>query len=331
MNARSSGNGSSPLSIWSLTQYGFFAVVAYILAGAPLQTLLTQSVTSGSARTGKAKWKDEFKVGGGNRARISEEKANSLVIPDRNLTCPEHRSKGVYVLSRVPLVVYLEGFLSDGEVKSMVDLSTPHFAPSTVWTAGQERLDPTVRLSEKAQVPRSSRTVQCIEERARAFQGWRPYVFIEKMWAQKYGAGGHYSYHYDWGNAVRGAGRISSFMVWLGDACEGGGTKFPRLEMPMGGEWCRFIECDGGKSKANAGADSANVYDEEEGTGITFKPIKGNAVYWENMNEDGTGYEESWHAGLPVTNGEKIGLNIWSWYQEGWDPYTEEGVAETKR
>lgn len=47
--------------------------------------------------------------------------------------------------------------------------------------------------------------------------------------------------------------------------------------------------------------------------GVEFKPIKGNAVFWVNMRSDGKGYEETYHAGLPVTEGFKIGLNIWSW------------------
>jgi len=105
---------------------------------------------------------------------------------------------------------------------------------------------------------------------------------------------------------TRNQGRISSFMVWLGDACTGGGTHFPRMRRPEGDEWCRFVECDG----------------EQEG--IVFKPVKGNAVYWENIRPDGTGYEESWHAGLPVLSGEKIGLNIWSWFQHGYVPPEEQ-------
>lgn len=49
-------------------------------------------------------------------------KLESLVIPERNLTCTEHRHKGVYVLSRDPLVVYIEGFLGEGEGKEIVEL-----------------------------------------------------------------------------------------------------------------------------------------------------------------------------------------------------------------
>lgn len=108
---------------------------------------------------------------------------------------------------------------------------------------------------------------------------------------------------------------MSSFMVWLGDQCEGGGTRFPRLRS-VSGEWCRFVECRRDRMGAE-GAMGGDRKEEEEDTGITFKPIRGNAVFWENIGRDGVGYEESWHAGLPVTSGEKVGLNIWSWYQEG--------------
>lgn len=90
-------------------------------------------------------------------------------------------------------------------------------------------------------------------------------------------------------------------MVYLEANCTGGGTNFPRLKMPPGKKWCEFIECGDGL----------------EHEGVTFKPIKGNAVFWENLRADGSGYPETWHAGLPVLSGTKVGLNIWSWYQPG--------------
>jgi prolyl 4-hydroxylase len=48
--------------------------------------------------------------------------------------------------------------------------------------------------------------------------------------------------------------------------------------------------------------------------GTVFRVVPGNAVYWENFRADGTGrgFEETWHAGLPVRKGVKVGLNIWS-------------------
>lgn len=114
-------------------------------------------------------------------------------------------------------------------------------------------------------------------------------------------------------------------MVWLGDECEGGGTRFPRLTKPESEHWCKFVYC-GGRGAAESDGDRDNE-DEEQASGVTFKPIKGNAVYWENMKPDGTGYEESWHAGLPVLSGTKIGLNIWSWLQEGYEPHKSEAAV----
>jgi len=199
--------------------------------------------------------------------------------------------------------------------------SNPHFTPSTVWTSGTESFKPAIRNSEKAPLPRSQ-TVKCIEERARVFQGWRPYTFIEKLWSQRYGVGGHYTYHYDWSTATKKSGRVSSFMVYLEANCTGGGTHFPRLERPEDKSWCRFIECgeDGDAGASTNGAAQKGGPKEDLSKGIIFKPIAGNAVFWENMRSDGTGYAESWHAGLPVTKGVKIGLNIWSWLAEGYVP-----------
>jgi len=77
----------------------------------------------------------------------------------------------------------------------------------------------------------------------------------------------------------------------------GGGTEFPRLTGRRDGMWCELLECGNG----------------EEEIGLVFKPIAGNAVFWINLGPDGRGYPETWHAGLPVQSGTKIGLNIWSW------------------
>ncbi|CAM6004160.1 unnamed protein product [Sphagnum balticum] len=104
----------------------------------------------------------------------------------------------------------------------------------------------------------------------------------------------------------READRVSTFMVYVDADCEGGGTEFPRLTMPdvENGRWCEFLEC---------GEEDDNDFLNNGKTGITFKPIKGNAVFWENMRPDGRGDENTWHAGLPVKSGIKVGLNIWSW------------------
>jgi hypothetical protein len=53
---------------------------------------------------------------------MSPQKLDSLVIPDANLTCEEHAFKNVHVLSRDPLVVYIEGFLGEREADEVVEL-----------------------------------------------------------------------------------------------------------------------------------------------------------------------------------------------------------------
>ncbi|KAJ5103423.1 hypothetical protein N7532_003952 [Penicillium argentinense] len=221
----------------------------------------------------------------------------------------------VHLLSRTPLILYIENFLSDEEADHLVDTSLNKYTPSIVYDGFTERVDPNKRLSDRALLDRDD-TVRCLEDRARAFQGWRPHLYIERMWAQRYNASGHYRHHYDWtGSLARGGDRLSTFMVYLAADCEGGGTNFPRLQMPAGKQWCRFLECEDEQSEAEGGAGEGWDRATSKKDGITFKPIKGNAVFWENLRPDGTGYTETWHAAYPVTSGTKVGLNIWSWYQ----------------
>lgn len=179
--------------------------------------------------------------------------------------------------------------------------SEPIFVPSTITNNGEAtHRDSSVRDSHVALIPRTD-PVRCIESRARALQGWRPDLWIERMRTQRYGPGGHYNHHFDWSSNTRGWGRVSSLMVWVegSDSLKGGGTEFPLIKRPAETEWCRFIECPDDMEK-------------DRGTGVTFKVVPGNAVYWENFAADGRGYEETWHAGLPVQEGTKTGLNIWS-------------------
>lgn len=104
-----------------------------------------------------------------------------------------------------------------------------------------------------------------------------------------------------------GYNRLSSFFAYVDvhDEMTGGGTNFPFLNAPKpspaGEKWCDFKDCN-----------------EPWENGVTFRPIAGNAVFWMNMIDDGTGKviligdERVLHAGLPVTSGGKVGMNIWT-------------------
>lgn len=182
--------------------------------------------------------------------------------------------------------------------------SEPIFEPATITNdAHSSEVNITVRDSSVALIPRTD-AVRCIEARALAFQGRRRDVVLERLRTQRYVApAGHYDHHFDWSVNWSGWGRVSSFMVWVdgSDDLVGGGTEFPLLERR--GDWCDVAECAEPAGEGDGGAG---------GEGVVFKVKPGNAVFWENFAPDGRGYEEMWHAGLPVTEGTKVGLNIWS-------------------
>ncbi|RDL34445.1 Uncharacterized protein BP5553_07573 [Venustampulla echinocandica] len=229
---------------------------------------------------------------------------SSLIASNDPLPCISH-SYYTFILSQEPLIIYIENFLSSQESDHLLQISEDKFAPSTVSTGPETSIKRDIRLSEVALIDRDE-IVRCIEHRARAFQGWRPELHIERLRTQRYGVGGHYGDHYDWSGASREADRVSTFMVYVKADCDGGGTKFPRIKMPFVGNntrWCEFLEC--GKQEGGIGTG--------EDWGVTFKPIGGNAIFWENLRSDGSGYEETIHAALPVVSGTKVGLNIWSW------------------
>lgn len=160
-----------------------------------------------------------------------------------------------------------------------------------------------VRTSQSTSVARDD-VVRCIESRALDFQGYDiPRSHVEPLQLVKYGIGEQYRFHTDWftnpahATANVGGNRRSSFFAYVhvSNDTTGGGTNFPILEAPRDAKWCAVVDCD-----------------EPYENGVTFRPVEGNAVYWENLLPNGVGDERTLHAGLPVTSGHKIGMNIWT-------------------
>jgi prolyl 4-hydroxylase len=272
------------ITIRSGLEYGLIACVAYVLVLSPVITTLAPS------------WRFSHSTS----QYHGLERTESLVLPDYDDYC-QPSNYTVSILSRQPLVIYIRNFLSAEESKHLVDQAAPLYKQSPIYHQDAETVDPTVRNSSRALLPRTS-MVKCIEARALEFQGSPEDVYIERLWAQRYHPGGHYTHHQDWSGDLRtrGAGRISTFMVYVDcDDCEGGATQFPLLHAPNGEAWADLL-----------------AHDAKDG--VAFNPVAGNAIYWENFRPEGRGYDELLHAGLPVTRGTKVGLNIWSWYQPGY-------------
>ena len=136
--------------------------------------------------------------------------------------------------------------------------------------------------------------VSAILDRAAEFQGY-PSKFLE-MQVTSYSPGQRYRPHYDWFmEPNRTMNRLSTFFATLQADCENCGTQFPKIQVDWAREdprWCKFVDCD-----------------EEV---LTTRNVKGSALFWRNLHEDGQGRDDTLHAGLPAANGSKVGLNIWT-------------------
>jgi hypothetical protein len=204
------------------------------------------------------------------------------------------------------------------------DQSPREFETSTIGLS-DKLTNTTTRRSQSAVLPDvldknvSDPVIQCILERASAFQGHAPLDHTEPLQLVRYRTGEYYRAHYDaWkGNdlATRG-NRETSFFVTLrsegllsssgeeGEAVKpeaarvSAGTSFPRLMRRfVHDRLCEVVECG------------------EWVEGIVAKPITLSALFWVNLMENGTVHPSSLHQGLELPQGEveKIGMNIWTW------------------
>ncbi|KAK4196244.1 hypothetical protein QBC40DRAFT_287606 [Triangularia verruculosa] len=215
----------------------------------------------------------------------------------------EHPAYKVLMVSKSPLVIYIKDFITAPERAHLLKLTEKTFTRSGV-TAGNTKSHHSVRTSQSTTAPRDA-VVRCIESRALAFQGYdTPETHLEPLQLVKYGPSERYHYHTDWFTSSShtqglGGNRISSFFAYVHVANDtmGGGTNFPRLDAPASDKWCQegIVDCD-----------------EKYDNGVTFRPVEGNAIYWENLLSDGRGDERTLHAGLPVLSGGKVGMNIWT-------------------
>ncbi|KAI0598666.1 2OG-Fe(II) oxygenase superfamily protein [Biscogniauxia sp. FL1348] len=214
----------------------------------------------------------------------------------------QHPPYQSHIVSRSPLVIYLANFLTEAEQAHLREITKDTFRKSAVAdSSGAEGLRQT-RTSQSTNVPRDE-IVRCIEERALLFQGFdMPRAHLEPVQLVKYAKGEHYHFHTDWftnaahATSAMGGNRLSSFFAYVtAENVTGGGTNFPMVPAPQNRRWCEFVDCD-----------------EPWENGVTFRPVVGNAVFWQNMLEDGTGDQRTLHAGLPVTSGSKLGMNIWT-------------------
>ncbi|KIW52343.1 hypothetical protein PV05_07985 [Exophiala xenobiotica] len=250
-----------------------------------------------------------------------------------------------------PPLIYIDDFLSAAEIDEILNVSSPLFVPSQVYSPDDTA--PKHRTSSSCLLPAenplasvvSARALQFLANIANTGPPHAPrmseplsYYGLEKIQLVKYLPSEYYHHHMDWfdtlirddlpgkGEAGRGRGRyynrVASFFIYLQDDCRGGETEFPDLDFAV----VSAAEQDRLKSEEfwNQRIDFSNKPNKHETTedksasGISFKPRKGSGVFWVNLLPIGYGDERVRHAGLPVEQGQKVGMNIWVKRDFGW-------------
>ncbi|KAK4443762.1 hypothetical protein QBC34DRAFT_385965 [Podospora aff. communis PSN243] len=228
----------------------------------------------------------------------------------------------IELLSVDPLAIYINNFIRNDEIDHVLHLVQDSFTPSLVTpnnSSSELSLNQTVRLSQTAFPPGDDPVAQCLMDRTRSLLGNVQHAHIETPQVVKYEAGAdRFRAHTDWFDpptretvfnedsaqpTVRRSNRLGSIFAYLVDDCTRGETFFPelpRVSLAADGDKFALPADDGGGGAANKG--------------LLVRPRRGNAVFWNNLLADGSGDLRTVHAGLPVGDGTKVGLNIWSRY-----------------
>ncbi len=174
----------------------------------------------------------------------------------------------------------LENFLSVKECEKLLALIAHHLQPSTVSHFNGDHYFRTSQTSHLSHL-KSPVSVATDDKICRTL-GIRP-DYAEGIQAQRYDVGQQFKPHWDYFEPgtreyMRFAGtrgnRTWTFMVYLNEGMEGGGTRFTSLDH-------------------------------------TFQPKIGRAVLWNNLKPDGSGNKATMHSGEPVTQGHKVIITKW--------------------
>ncbi|MES2163494.1 MAG: 2OG-Fe(II) oxygenase [Pseudomonadota bacterium] len=203
---------------------------------------------------------------------------------ERNLVAAPDRTVEVLFVLKQPQIILLGNVLSDEECEAIIAHCGTRYTRSTVTgEADGASVVHEGRTSEMAFIQRGEAEVaERIEQRLAALAHWPPEC-SEPFQLQKYGVTQEYRPHYDWldpdssghrSHLARGGQRLATFILYLSDVEQGGGTVFP-------------------------------------GLGLEVYPKKGNALWFLNTDDNHQPDKQTLHGGAPVVSGTKIIANKW--------------------
>jgi len=202
--------------------------------------------------------------------------SNRIAVPDREVEV-------LFVLKK-PQVILLGNVLSDEECDAIIAHCGTRYTRSTVTAeADGASVVHEGRTSEMAFIQRGETDVaERVDRRLAALAHWSPEC-SEPFQLQKYDVTQEYRPHYDWldpdsaghrAHLARGGQRLATFVLYLCDVAQGGGTVFP-------------------------------------GLGLEVFPKKGNALWFLNTDDNHQPDPQTLHGGAPVVSGTKIIANKW--------------------
>lgn len=202
-------------------------------------------------------------------------------------------TKGVRkVLTRKAQLYTWEGFLTDEACDRTIELLNGQLRPSTVT---DNRGDSRVRTSSTCDLGEVDDPFVFELQRLIADGLGIHYAYSETTQGQKYEIGQEFKSHTDYfepgtleflPNTGELGQRTWTFMVYLNTTPEGGATRFPRLDK-------------------------------------IFRPKKGMAVIWNNLNPDGSVNPWTLHHGMKPRAGNKYIITKW-FREKGWGPMFRE-------
>ena len=194
------------------------------------------------------------------------------------------------------MIKEIKGFLSQRECTALIRMIEANNVRSSVVVGGTDRSGISeTRTSSTSNLDRKNLNVITIHKRIADHLG----VDLKKaedLQGQKYEAGQFFKEHNDYfsGDAydkhcLHSGNRTFTFMIYLNDDFEGGGTYFPKLE-------------------------------------TTIKPEIGKAVIWENTI-DGEPQPNTMHEGTTITKGVKYIITSW-WRENEWNGAEDANLFE---
>lgn len=210
----------------------------------------------------------------------------SMPIIDTTANTIQTSDRLVYVLLtlNMPRIVLLGNVVDDEECDALCTFAEHRLMRSPVIADSHGAMQVHAHRTSLGTMLNRDETelVSRIDARLAALGQW-PVQRGEGLQVLRYEKGNEYRPHYDWfdpnlpgprKHLAHGGQRVGTFILYLSDVFEGGGTSFP-------------------------------------GLGLEIHPRKGNALFFSNTDAHGIPDKKTLHAGMPVVNGVKFIANKW--------------------